>query len=403
LNIKKITEYLFSELSKISRNPEEITRLPFSDENEQAIIFIKNYMKKLGKKVYVDDFGNVVSHSEHTGKKFVFVSHYDSVPCGGKYDGIAGIVFGLALLNEIKDTKLFDRIEVIAFNNEESSRFGKASLGSKYFLNKLDNYNFKSLIENESTIDELIKQYNFSKYSEIKKPDYKAGSHFFEVHIDQTFELFDNNVMVGIVDKIAGHIRMVIKTRGKVDHSGLIDIEKRKNSLLPAAETILYCRKMSEKYSPEGIVSTVTRVNNSPNVTNMIPGYTEIFIDIRGIELSGMNEVQSEIIRKIKDNDYKYKTNSEIEIISRNLPAEMNRKMIKKFVKIFSRNNLPAKVLNSVAWHDIAEITDFFDSNLLFVQNPSGRSHCPEEDMNFEAFVSLLKVFANDSGDLIDN
>jgi hypothetical protein len=72
-------------------------------------------------------------------------------------------------------------------------------------------------------------------------------------------------------------------------------------------------------------------------------------------------------------------------------------------VKIFNRDNLSAKVLNSVAWHDIAEITDFFDSNLLFVQNPSGRSHCPEEDMNFEAFVSLLKVFVNNLGDLIDN
>ena len=403
MKIDKEINILFNTFWKFSKTKEAITRLPFSPENEKTVIFLKNYLKKIGKKVYVDDFGNVASYSNNKESKIVFISHYDSVPNGGKYDGIAGIVFGLILLNEIKNSELFNRVELIAFNNEESSKFGRASLGSKYFFKNLEELDFNSLLEKKEKISELMSEYNFSKYSEIEKPIYRPGTNFFEIHIDQTYELIEKKAIIGIVEKIAGHIRMKVDIEGKVDHSGLIDIEKRKNSLISASELVLYCRRLSEYYSEFETVATVTRMFNSPNITNMVPGNTELFIDIRGTNLSKINEIKTEIISKIKDNDSRYKTTSISEIVSQNFPAEMNRNMLVKLNKLFKSNNLSKEIMNSVAWHDIAEVTEFFNTNLIFIQNPSGRSHCPEEEINLTAFKALLEIFIENLGDLIDN
>ncbi|HPE42137.1 MAG TPA: Zn-dependent hydrolase, partial [Thermotogota bacterium] len=88
-------------LAQLSSSKEGVTRLPFTLENDQAIEYLKKRLNSMGKQVYVDAYGNIMS-SEPGGDpvegKVYFLSHYDSVPNGGRYDGVAGIVMGLRLI-----------------------------------------------------------------------------------------------------------------------------------------------------------------------------------------------------------------------------------------------------------------------------------------------------------------
>src|SRR5690625_7622471 len=62
-----------------------------------------------------------------------FGSHLDSVENGGAFDGVAGIVCALGVVETFKKERIKPpcNIVIIAFISEESARFGLSTIGSK--------------------------------------------------------------------------------------------------------------------------------------------------------------------------------------------------------------------------------------------------------------------------------
>ena len=129
-------EYLAYLLSHIG---EAGNRICFSKEETQAKIRLIAQMRKLGLDVYTDEAGNIYglhyanNQNINTNESLKVVgvgSHIDSVPDGGNFDGLVGIVSGMAAIKAIKELKieLKENVAVMALACEESSVFRKSLL-----------------------------------------------------------------------------------------------------------------------------------------------------------------------------------------------------------------------------------------------------------------------------------
>ena len=393
-NQREKAELLFEEIAAFSSTKTGVTRLPFTAENKGFIEYLKGRLNSLGKRVWIDEYGNIISVGNPLSSKTVFASHYDSVPGGGKYDGVAGIVFGLLLLESLKGTEAFDALEIAAFNCEESSRFGSASLGSKGFLKMLDSeLNLISQLEPGKTFGTLVEEADYAAMSQVESPCSERFLRFIEVHIDQSAELIYRCADVALIKNVAGHNRLRLSFNGCTGHSGLLDRNLRKDSLLPAAGTVLKVKELADKYNSTGTTGTVTRIENSPNVMNMISGATQLYVDIRGVDGVVIDEFTAKLVGSADILSSKEGISMVHEQISRNEPVAMDIAFMEKLDAAMAECAMDYVVTNSSAWHDIAELSSSYPANLIFIANPSGKSHCVDEGIDLEAMIRLVGFF----------
>ena len=115
-----------------------ITRLTLSDQDKQVRDWFVAQCSTLGCTVTVDEVGNIFARRagrDNTRAPIAFGSHLDTQPCGGKFDGIAGVLCGLELLRTLEDNKLTtdSPLELIDWTNEEGSRFAPTMIASGAF------------------------------------------------------------------------------------------------------------------------------------------------------------------------------------------------------------------------------------------------------------------------------
>ncbi len=97
-----------------------ITRLAFSDEDWEARNFVIKLMEQAGLTIRTDAFGNVIGRREGINPEAAVVmvgSHVDSVPHGGNYDGVVGVLGAIEALQCLKEAeeKNYHPIEVVVF------------------------------------------------------------------------------------------------------------------------------------------------------------------------------------------------------------------------------------------------------------------------------------------------
>lgn len=127
---------LFDDIAALTRDPDAgITRECYADSENRAIHHLRQFAHNAGLTSYTDRAGNVVfQRPDDQGRPALWCgSHFDSVPQGGNYDGLAGIIAGLLCLKQLHDAHIelpYD-VRVIGLRGEESPWFGKAYLGSR--------------------------------------------------------------------------------------------------------------------------------------------------------------------------------------------------------------------------------------------------------------------------------
>ena len=128
----------FSEMEKISTPNEKpgIFRLAFSDSDWQGREYLMSLMKDAGLSIRIDAFGNVIARREGRNPSLpaiMFGSHGDSVPAGGNYDGVLGVLASIEVMKSLDEENFQNEhpLEAVIFMCEESSRFGMAELGSR--------------------------------------------------------------------------------------------------------------------------------------------------------------------------------------------------------------------------------------------------------------------------------
>src|SRR5258708_10170075 len=120
-------------LAECTEEPGFITRTFLSEPMREVHARLGAWMTEAGMRVRVDDAGNIRGcYAADSGPLYIG-SHLDTVPQAGAFDGVLGVVMGVALVESLAGRRAGFAVEVIGFSDEEGVRFGVPFIGSRAF------------------------------------------------------------------------------------------------------------------------------------------------------------------------------------------------------------------------------------------------------------------------------
>ena len=117
-----------------------LTRRFLTPAHRAALETLTGWMQAAGMSVRLDAAGTLIGRYEGTGAGSVLIgSHIDSVRDAGAYDGALGVMLGLGVVEALarQGKRLPFAIEILAFGDEEGSRFHASMTGSRYLAGTL--------------------------------------------------------------------------------------------------------------------------------------------------------------------------------------------------------------------------------------------------------------------------
>ena len=107
-----------------------LRRLALSAEDKQMRDLFVDWARRPAARVEIDRLGNIFARragSDPSLPPVAIGSHLDTQICGGRYDGILGVLCGLEVVRTLNDRGLATKrgIEVICWTNEEGGRFAR--------------------------------------------------------------------------------------------------------------------------------------------------------------------------------------------------------------------------------------------------------------------------------------
>lgn len=391
-------------LSQIGRTEQGgITRLAFTDLDNQARALIIEWMNEAGLSIRISPIGNIIGHLKgkyEDGPVIMAGSHIDTVIEAGRLDGILGVVAALEVahvLNEMQQILNYP-LEIVCFAMEESVEFGTYAFGSKVMAGQqisddillAQNEDGKMLAEaifkarnkengNVTEIEgiaEILKTVrNYIKDSYEPAARIRA---FVELHIEQGPELDTLGKHIGAVIGCAAPSRLKVTFSGVQNHSGTTPMAYRKDALAAAAETILAVEKICNQY--ENVVGTVGVIKAEPNAMTVIPGKAHITIDVRSISKETKAHVVNLIQEEIKCMTKRRGISDEIKLLTDEVPQLFSETILNLIEKNSLELGIEAYRLPSGAGHDAVQMAQIIaDTGMIFVPSHNGISHDPQE------------------------
>lgn len=396
-------EWIMSEVEQLSRFSETsrgVTRLAFSPEDYAAREYVTKLMLENGLTVRTDQVGNIIGRlegSDHQAAVVATGSHLDTVPEGGKYDGVVGVIGGIAALKILQERgPLTHPLELIVFAGEESSRFGLATIGSRIMVGSIQAKTLKKLRDqNGIGFSELLNQQgtNIEELAQaVRRADeFKA---FVELHIEQGSSLEKNNKTIGIVEEIAAPARCKIVVEGVAAHTGNTPMAERHDALVSAAMIIIAINEIAQAQSARGIVGTVGALKVYPGVINVVPGLVEMMVDIRGTNHQSIIECIQEIKDAVSEIAERQNTGVAIEVLSSEHPVRLDKELVKLFTGVCQQQGIRYQHMNSGAGHDSMNMAKITRAGLIAIPCRAGLSHNPNEYASSEDIQAGVTVLA---------
>lgn len=372
-----------------------VSRLPFTKEAQECAEYIKLTMEEAGLDVHIDGSGGVIGRLEGKGKKIVMCgSHYDSVMYGGEFDGIAGVVCGIAAAKYFHDNNIVpeNTIEIIALNDEEGVRFKGGYHTSKALLGISDIHSMYTVKDTSGkTLIEAMEEsgYTLDDYLKCKRnlDEIKA---FLEIHIEQGPILQNHHKEIGIVNNIVGIRRYITDINGRTDHAGTTPMNMRIDAMAAAASIIAEVGDIARSH-PES-VATVAYMSVLPNEINTIPSRVQFSIDIRSSSEENIDAISTEFMKLVDRTCRKHHTTFHLQPTLAVEPVNMNKKIGKIIEQSCIEHGYKYEAINSGAGHDSLIIGEYIDTAMIFVPSVGGRSHCKEEYSKYTDLEKATKV-----------
>ena len=400
INLPRV-QSIIEKLASISSEKGELTRLAFSREDEEAHNYIIELCRQYDLDVRRDEIGNLFIRKagieEHL-PAVAFGSHIDTVVNAGKFDGPLGSVAGLEILFQLCEQGVQTRhpLELIIFTCEESSRFNYATLGSKVMCGIAEQESLSKLRDKQgSGLKEALADIglDFAKVNQAKRnaEEFKC---FFELHIEQGPRLENENKTIGVVTGIAAPIRSIVKINGQADHSGATAMHYRHDALLGGAELALAIERAAIE-AGHSTVATVGNLTAKPGVMNVVPGYCELLVDIRGIHTQARESVFTALQQQIEQVATKRGLSIELQLISKDQPILLPEQMVQQISQAAQKLGYSYEIMPSGAGHDAMHMATLCPTGMIFVPSKDGISHNPLEFTSWsdiEAGINVLQA-----------
>ena len=315
-----------------------------------------------------DGFGNLVAWWEPvatTGPAVLTGSHLDSVLDGGAFDGPLGVVSSFAAIDLMRERGVVPhcRLGVAAFVEEEGSRFGLACLGSRLAVGTTTWADARELTDRDGVrLGDVIEGGTSSLLDGV-------GA-YVELHVEQGRGLIDHDAAVGVASGIWPHGRWRYDVTGRADHAGTTRMEDRADPMLTYAMAALAANKQARL---TGQRATFGRIDVHPNGTNAVPSRVTAWLDARAESSPSLIALTDAIERQASERADRDGTT--VTVTRESVSGEVT---FDAALSTAVGAGLP--VLPTQAGHDAGILQSAgIDSAMLFVRNPAGVSHSPEE------------------------
>lgn len=369
----------------LSTSLKGINRLAFTHNERLAALKFSMYCQEEGLKVHFDGIGNVIARREGRYPDLPPVligSHIDTVPEGGRYDGLLGVVGALEFVRYLNDQQIETDhpIEIVAFTCEESARFNVATLGNRYYCGNLSKEDMENLSDQDGkTLYEVIQETVTTKAADLSSiPQPKA---YIELHIEQGPVLEKTATDIGIVTHIAAPQRFKLTLQGVTSHSGATPMMMRQDALTCASEIITHIEAIGQRYQESGLVATVGHIDIRPNTMNAIPGEATLFIDLRSIDTTARDEVATAIEKAIVTTTRKRDITYTLTTLTKETPTNLSQPIGQIIESICQTNEISYQYLFSGAGHDAMQLAKCCPTSMIFIPCEKGISHSPDESV----------------------
>jgi allantoate deiminase len=393
------TESMLTELGAISAESQRLVRLYLTPEHRKAANLVASWMREAGMSVSEDALGTVRGHWRPELKKRLLIgSHIDTVIDAGKYDGPLGVVAGILAVHELaaRDATFPFGIDVLAFGDEEGSRFRTTLAGSSACAGVFDRSSLAFPDRSGVTLAEAIGSYGHS-VDDIPAAAYDPANvvGYVEVHIEQGPVLEAEGLPLGVVTGIVGQSRMRVVVLGQAGHAGTVPMHMRHDALTGAAELILLIEQTARENADDGMVATVGRIEASPGATNVIPGRVGFSLEFR----SASDAKRKAAIAQVKACAQRIGMRRRLEVAFEPFhetdTTACTPFMQELMAEAIASLGYKAIRLPSGAGHDAQVMAKLCPMAMLFVRCKGGISHNPaesasERDMGL-AIVALVR------------
>ena len=376
------------------------TRRSFSPLFLEGRAWLARQFAAAGLAVRIDAAGNLIGR---LGGKIpelgvlAIGSHSDTVPSGGRFDGIAGIATGLEVARALRDaSERFDHsLEIIDFLAEEPSDYGLSCVGSRGMSGALAAPMLEMKEPGGETLREALRRVGGDPdaIGAAQRNDIKA---FLELHIEQGSVLESQSVPVGIVTAIAGIRRVQMTFEGAADHAGTTPMAMRHDALVAAANTVISVRHTAERLAGEGagyFVATVGVLTVEPGAANVVPAKCRMVIDIRTTAAALTERFTQAIERESAQHAAEARVaRSSLEMLSDGPPVDCDAALRSALSRSAGKLGLRSLELASGAGHDAAFMSRICPSAMVFVPCRDGKSHTPEEWADRDAIAAGAAV-----------
>ncbi|MGZ4336960.1 MAG: M20 family metallo-hydrolase [Gaiellaceae bacterium] len=397
-----VTETL-AELAAIGQSPRGgTTRVAWSAELFRAYDWIGDRMHELGLDVQVDPAGNLVGRwNVGTGKAVATGSHLDTVPSGGRLDGAFGVVGALHAISLLRAEGFTPArpLWVIAFMDEEGTRFNTALFGSQAFTGgPLVDFVDRADADGISLRDAMADVgRDVDRASEAHCTDQLAA--FLEMHIEQGPLLESEGLDIGVVTSIVGLRGYRVHLYGQANHAGTTPMRLRRDALAGAARVVLELREFAR--SRADVTANVGKIGVDPGGANVVPGVADFTIDVRAATPAGVDEADGFVRRTIGRIAQEEELQYDLEPTFSLDPLELDATMVDTVERAAVAEGARWRRMPSGAGHDAMLVGRHVPTGMIFVPSRGGISHSPEEFTSPDQLELGTRVLAAALRDLL--
>jgi N-carbamoyl-L-amino-acid hydrolase len=351
-------------------------RLALSDEDRAGRDLLVRWMREAGLAVTIDAIGNIIGvrDGRDDGPAVMFGSHIDTVGTGGRYDGLYGVLAGLEICEALNDAGCATRrpLALVAFTNEEGSRFPPYAMGSLVYVGGLaldDAYAIRGI--DGAMVGEELQRIG---YVGNARPGSITPHAYLELHIEQGPVLEDEALVIGAVEGITGLSWTEVTITGRAAHAGTTPMHLRRDAACAASDIALFVRRVAREMGGHQ-KGTVGRIELYPNLVNVVAERAVMTVDLRNTDEGLLREAERQLARFLAGLAAQEQLSITTRSLARFEPVSFPTEIV-SLVETTARDlGLSCRPLPSGAGHDAQMMARLCPAGMIFVPSVGGLSH----------------------------
>ncbi|MBN6730935.1 Zn-dependent hydrolase [Burkholderia multivorans] len=372
-------------------------RLALSDDEVRGRRRFIAWCEAAGCEIRIDPIGNLFARrpgTEPDAPAVMCGSHLDTQPLGGRFDGVYGVLAGLEAIRTLNEHGIGTRhpIDVVAWTNEEGSRFTPGMMGSAVYAGKLglDDALARPCMHTGVRLGDELERTGFAGPARERQMP-KA---YFEAHIEQGPVLENAGVPIGVVTGVQGIVELDVTVTGFESHAGTTPMSVRKDAMGVAAAMIAAIVEHGHGFDADARV-TVGHLACQPNSPSTIPGQVRFSVDVRHPSRSALQRLVADIGAICTQRTALRGTQVDVQRIAEYDPIAFDAACIERVRQATIAAGYPYLEMFSGAGHDAVNLSYVAPSAMVFVPCKAGLSHNEAEDADPVHLAQGASVLAN--------